>query len=363
MRELVIDGQRIADDTPPYIVAEIGHNHGGSLDRAKEMVRTAKDAGASSIKVQTRHPREVYAPTDEAGGYFYVSRNKQWMDAVYGKHREKLEFTVEQHADLFDYCREVGITAFSTPFDKSSADLLHSLDVPAFKVASGDATNIPLIQYIASKGKPMIVSTGGCTFGDVNRIYEALEHHTAGFALLQCSCIYPATSDILNLNIIPKYRACFPGQVVGLSTHHPRWEPSLAAYVLGARIIEHHYTNDRSWKGTDNNFSLTPSMLRELVDACEAIRDTGGDGFKQVDPREESYATERQKSLYWARDLAEGDTIAEDDVAIMCPGGGIPPYEIGNVVGHAVDRVCLHGERITDQDIVTIQTEAEYAIS
>ena len=205
MRELVIDGRLIADSEPAYVVAEIGHNHAGGLARAQDMVLSAKDAGASAVKFQTRHPKEVYQRGTEPGMYDFTSDNPQWMDPTYGQHREKLEFTYEEWHELFQYCRAHKITAFSTPFDFSSADLLNSLGVPAFKIASGDATNIPLIEYVAKFKKPMIVSTGGVEIEDVDRIYKALVNQVP-FALLQCSCIYPAPHNVLNLRAIATFR-------------------------------------------------------------------------------------------------------------------------------------------------------------
>jgi sialic acid synthase len=229
MREMVIDGRRIADDEPAWVCAEIGHNHGGDLYRAKDMVNTAQQGGASAVKFQMRTPKEVYAPTSEKGAYYYESANPQWMDPVYGKHREALEFTYEQWAELFAHCKKAGITAFATPFDKSSVDRLDSLGVSVFKIASGDATNIPLIKYAASKGKPLIISTGGCNIEDVVRIRRALlnpfgatDPREIPYAILQCSCIYPAPDDIMNLRVIETYREMFPSRVIGLSSHNRR---------------------------------------------------------------------------------------------------------------------------------------------
>ena len=165
MREIVIDGRRIADDTPAYITVDIGHNWAGDMGKMLAMIDAAAESGADAVKFQTRHPKEVYS-RDE---YNRTSDNEQWMDPVYGLHREALEPTYVQWEQIFQHCRDVGVTAFSTPFDFLSADLLHSLDVPAFKIASGDATNIPLIEYVARWGKPMIISTGGCSLEDAAR--------------------------------------------------------------------------------------------------------------------------------------------------------------------------------------------------
>jgi len=342
MRELTINGRLIADDEPAYLIAEIGHNHAGDLGKAVQMVDDAIDAGADAVKFQTRIPREVYAPGKMPGAYDFEADNPQWMAKSYGEHREALEFDEAQWRELFETCRARGITAFSTPFDHGSADMLARLDVPAFKIASGDATNTPLIRHVASFGKPMIVSTGGCNIEDVDRVVETLEPTGVPFALLQCSCIYPAPNNVLNLRVVSGYRERYENTVTGLSTHSPDWTPTLAAFVLGGRIFEHHFTHDRRWKGTDNNFSLLPVELRALRGACDTVLQALGSRDKKRDPREDAYTLERQKALYWKRDLPAGHKVTEDDVIALCPNPGpiaFQPYEIDLVVGETTREV------------------------
>ncbi len=349
MRELTIDGRRIADDEPVYLIAEIGHNHAGDLGKAVQMVDDAIDAGADAVKFQTRTPVEVYAPGAEPGAYDYEADNPQWMDKKYGAHRERLEFTYEEWAELFETCKARKITAFSTPFDHRSADLLNSLDVPAFKIASGDATNTPLLRHVAGFGKPMIVSTGGCSREDVERIVDTLDPTGAEFALLQCSCIYPAPPDVLNLRVIRTLSNRYPHHVIGLSTHSNEWHTSLAAYTLGARIIEHHFTSDREWKGTDNHFSLEPEHLRGLREACDTVRVALGANEKDVDPRELPFALERQKALYYRRDLPVGHRVTEDDIIALCPNthpAALQPFEMNAAVGTMLFEAVKRGDLV-----------------
>jgi sialic acid synthase len=350
MRELIIDSTRIADDTQVFAIAELGHNHSGDLGKAMDMVDTAKAAGASAVKFQTRHPKEVYAMQDQPGGYLYKSDHPQWMDETYGVHREKLEFDPVEWERLFDYCRTVGITAFSTPFDFSSADQLDELGVPAFKIASGDATNIPLIEHVARFGKPMIVSTGGLDEEDVDRVYMTLRDQVP-FALLQCSCIYPAPHDVMNLNVITTLRQTFPDIVIGLSTHNKSWLPTVAAVALGARIFEHHYTNDKMWKGTDNHFSLTQDSFSDLVRACETVQAALGSPGKAQDPREASYTLERQKKLVWAKDAFRGEALTREHFAILSPGDGIPPYRLDELMNDIAARDVVKGRDVVPDDI------------
>ena len=325
MREISIDGTRIADDEPAYIIADIGHNHARQMDRLEAMVDTAKASGVNAVKFQTRHPREVYAPHE----YNRQSDNKQWMDKTYGIHREKLEWSREEWRHVFDYCSGVGITAFSTPFDFRSLDLLIALEVSAIKIASGDATNHPLIAAAASHGRPLIISTGGANQKEVDEIVETMEKTTTPFALLQCSCIYPAPHDVLNLRAISTFRERY-SVVTGLSTHDPESHPTLAAFALGGRIFEHHYTNNRRWKGTDNAFSLTPPMMKKLREQLDDLLPALGTGEKKPDPREFSYTQERRKALYWS----------DSGISIQCPmiSGGIAPkhYSEGMVNANVI---------------------------
>ena len=346
-RSIRIGKFNIDDSGPAFVIAEIGHNHAGDMAKAKAMVLSAKESGASAVKFQTRHPKDVYSVSE----YNRTSDNPHWMDPVYGVHREKLEFSPEQWQELFGFCRGEEILAFSTPFDFRSVDLLESLDVSAYKVASGDATNIPLIEYIGKAGKPMIISTGGCSIEDVDRIYNALSRSRTPFALMQCSCIYPAPSRVMNLRVVNSYRERYPEIVVGLSSHSPEIHTTIGAFTLGARIFEHHFTNDRAWKGTDNHFSITPTTLKELVHALDEVSQALGDGLKYCFPEEESYTIERRKKLVWARDLPFGRRVESADIAIMCPGNGVQPYDIGTIVGSVLLHKVSQGADVRIVDI------------
>jgi sialic acid synthase len=332
MREITIDGIRIADDEPAYIVAEISANHGGDVAKARAMVRTAQANGASAVKFQTRTPREVYSPAMFSARF----DSPHAMAESYGPHREALEPTETEWGELFTYCRKLGITAFSTPFDGRSADQLRNLDVPAFKIASGDITNTILIRQVARFGRPVILSTGGSTMDDVQRAYAVASEYTDQVALMQCSCIYPSPADILNLRAIEHYRTSFPETAIGLSCHYPDWTPGIAAYTLGARLFEFHYTNDRSWKGTDNAFSLTPSMLGDFRRALDTTREALGSRDKFPDHRELAPAEERRKKLLWKTSLPAGHVVTMADLIPMCPGNGIPPYHASRLVGETL---------------------------
>lgn len=350
-RSLSIAGRLIADDERAYLIAEIGHNHGGSIERAMEMVGTAIASGADAVKFQTRVPRDVYAPGSRPGSYGFKSDNPNWMDQTYGVHREKLEFTHDQWAELFSYCREKHIAAFSTPFDLGSVDLLARLGVPAIKIASGDATNTPLIRHAAQVGVTLIISTGGCDTAEVDMVVETMSKTSTPFALLQCTCIYPAPLDALNLRVIETFRDRYPGVVTGLSTHNTSWTPTLAAFALGGRIFEHHYTNDRRWIGTDNSFSLTPAEFAALRAACDEVLPALGRRDKTQDTRERSFTIERRKALYWRQGIAKGRRVTEADLIALCPGEGVPPHATSRLIGRVVTRDITGRERVEWGDV------------
>ena len=332
MPDLVIDGQTVNQDSKAYIIVDIGHNHQGDLELAKEMVLAAKQSGGDAMKFQTRHPKDVYSVAE----YNRVSDNPNWFGRTYGEHREHLELADDEWQDLFEFCNEVEVTGFSTPFDFKSVDLLEKLNVPAYKVASGDATNIPMIKYIAETGKPVIVSTGGCNMSEVQRIYDEVMAINPQLALLQCTCIYPAPPDVQNLRVIGTYGESFPDVVTGLSTHNPNWWVNLAAYALGGRIFENHFTTDRTLKGTDQAFSLTPDMLREYRTAIDEVAVAMGSADKFQESIEEAPTLERRKKLVWANDLEAGHLVVAGDAVAKCPGDGVGPWMLDQIEGRKV---------------------------
>jgi len=341
---LVINGTRIADDSPCYVIAEIGNNHQGDIVKAKELFRRAKECGASAVKLQKRDNRALF--TSAAFERPYDNENS--FGPTYGLHREALELNLGEFRELKRYAeQEVGIDFFSTAFDVPSADLLAELDIPVFKVASSDLTNLPLLKHIARLGKPMIVSTGGGTMEDVERAYEAIAPINDQVCLLQCTSSYPAEPIDLDLGVIQTFRARFPDTVIGFSGHDNGIAMPLVAYVLGARVVEKHFTLNRAWKGTDHAFSLEPVGLRKLVRDLRRTREALGDGLKKRHPSELAGITKMAKSLVAARDLTAGHVLTRDDLALKCPGGGLPPYELERVLGRRLTAAIAEDDGIT----------------
>lgn len=334
MRKLIIDGKVIQDNGDCYVIAEIGHNHQGKLELAKEMFKAAKECGADAVKLQKRNNRELFT----AAGYNKPYDNPHSFGATYGEHREALEFGETEYKELKAYAAEIGVTMFATAFDFSSADFLEKLDMPAYKMASGDLKNIPLLTHVAKFQKPMIISTGGGTMEDVNRAYDAIMPINQQLCILQCTAGYPAEFNELNLSVLTTFRERFPSITVGLSSHDNGIAMALAAYMLGARVVEKHFTLNHTWKGTDQAFSLEPIGFRKLVRDLERVKVAIGNGVKQVYESEKAPIIKMGKKLVAARDLPAGHAIRREDIAIKSPGDGLQPYEIDKIIGRVTSQ-------------------------
>jgi N-acetylneuraminate synthase/sialic acid synthase len=343
MRNLTLDGKVIQDNSHCYVIAEIGHNHQGRLETAKEMFRVARECGADAVKLQKRDNRSLFTKA----GYAKPYDNPNSFGETYGEHREFLEFGWIEYKELMQYADEIGVTMFSTAFDFVSADFLAKLDIPIFKIASGDLKNIPLLTHIAEFQKPMILSTGGGTMEDVNRAYDAIMPINQQLCILQCTAGYPAEFDELNLQVIRTYRERFPNTTVGLSSHDNGIAMAVAAYMLGARVIEKHFTLNHTWKGTDHAFSLEPIGFRKMVRDLRRTKAAMGDGIKKVYDSEVNPITKMGKKLVAARELPEGCTIRREDIAIKSPGDGLSPYEIDKVIGRVTRQPLKEDDDIT----------------
>src|ERR671937_1274967 len=354
-RRLTIDGVDIYDGADCYVIAEIGHNHQGSVEQAKVMVTVAKDCSANAVKLQKRANRALY--TREFFDQPYD--NEFSFGPTYGEHREALELGRDDYIAVQRYAREIGITFFATPFDFESADFLAELDVPAFKMASADLVNTPLLRHVAAFGKPMLLSTGGATTDDVDRAVEAVRVNEQ-ICLMQCTAAYPCETEDLNLGMIPSLRERYPEYVIGLSDHQNGISMALVAYMLGARVIEKHFTLNHAWKGTDHAFSLMPEGLRKLVRDLHRVPAALGDEVKRPLPVEEPALRKMGKKLVAARDLEPGHVLAMQDVAIKSPAdGGLPPNQLERIVGMRLRRGLRFEENVLLEDLELVGTPIE----
>ena len=346
-RSLRIDSTEIGDDTDCYVIAELGHNHQGQLAVAKAMIKAAHECGVNAVKLQKRDNRALY--TREMYDRPYDNENS--FGPTYGAHREALELGREAYLELQHYARELGLTLFATAFDFPSADFLAELDMPAYKIASGDLTNIPLIKYVAALQKPLVVSTGGGSLADVQRVVDAVLPINPRLCLLQCTACYPAEPQTMNLRVITTLRETFPDVTIGLSDHQNGISMSVAAYVLGARVIEKHFTLNHASKGTDHAFSLEPIGMRKMVRDLQRARQALGDGIKRPQPDEQAPLYKMGKKLVAARDLAAGQVLCRADIAIKSPNNGLPPYELDRLIGQRLLRPLATDENFSFDDL------------
>ena len=348
MRALSIAGRRIDDDSPAYVIAEIGNNHQGSLERAKELVRAAADCGVDAVKFQKRSNRRLYTRALFDSPY----DNENSFGPTYGEHREALELDAEELAELRAVADAEGVALFATAFEEESADVLESLGLPAYKIASGDLTNTPLLRHVAAFGKPMIVSTGGATIEDVDRAVETILPLNTQLCLLQCTAAYPVDVEELNLGVITTYRERYPDVVIGLSDHQDGIAMSVVAHMLGARVVEKHFTLSHSWKGTDHAFSLMPEGMRKLVRDLGRVPAAIGDGVKRPLESEVRPLQKMGKQLVAARDLPAGHVLAPGDLVSKSPlDGGLPPYRVDELLGRELARAVAEDEAVLLADL------------
>jgi len=327
--EITIAGRRIGCDFPPYIIAELSANHNGRLETAICIIEEAKKAGADAVKLQTYKPDTITLDSDGEG---FRIHGGLWDGRTLYELYQEAHMPWEWHAPLFEHARKVGITIFSSPFDNTAVDLLEGLNAPAYKIASFEAVDLPLIKYVASTGKPMIISTG---MADAEEIQEAIEAAREGgckqLSILHCVSGYPAPAEDYNLHTIPDMIGRF-GLVTGLSDHTLDNTTAIASVALGASIIEKHFTLDRSGGGPDDSFSLEP---RELEALCRNSK-TAWAALGRVDygrKSSEQGNVQFRRSLYFVKALRAGDRVTADAVRSVRPGLGLAPKHLESVLG------------------------------
>jgi N-acetylneuraminate synthase/sialic acid synthase len=331
-RSLQIGSHQISDETDAYVIAEIGHNHQGSLEKARDLFHAAKMSGVHAVKLQKRDNKTLFTKA----AYDKPYENENSYGPTYGAHREALEFGKKEYAELASLAKDLKLDFFSTAFDFPSADFLAEMNPPAFKIASGDLKTIPLLKYVAKFGKPIILSTGGGGMTDILRAVDAILPINPHLSILHCTATYPTEPEDMHLRVITTLRDAFPDLVIGLSDHYNGIVMAPVAYVLGARIFEKHFTMNHTWKGTDHAFSLEPIGMHKMVRDLQRTRIALGGATKQQLPQEKGAITKMGKSLFAKRALPAGHLLTEADIAFKCPGGFIPPYEIDKLVGRTL---------------------------
>jgi pseudaminic acid synthase len=338
-----IAGRKIGDGYPPYVIAELSANHNGDIERAFRTIKAARDNGADAIKIQTYTADTMTIDCDREE---FLIRGGLWDGYKLYDLYKWAETPFDWHKAIFEYAAQVGITVFSTPFDESAVDLLESLRAPAYKIASFEATDLPLIRYVASKGKPVIMSTGMCSEAEIEEaVNSARDAGCKQLVLLHCISSYPAPIDQANLLQLPQLGARF-GTLAGLSDHTLGTVASVAAVALGASVIEKHFTLDRQDKGPDSEFSIQPEELAQLTrDAQAAWSALGRAGFERQKAEEPNRNFRR--SVYFVEDMAAGDTISMQHIRRIRPGFGLPPKHYDTLLGKKVRRSVQRGTPVT----------------
>jgi N,N'-diacetyllegionaminate synthase len=317
------------------MIAEAGVNHNGSLDLALRLIHEAKMAGADAVKFQTFLADRLVTRRAEKAAY--QKQSTRTAESQY-KMLKKLELSPEDHTVLLKRANKVGIVFLSSPFDAESADFLETLEMPLFKVPSGEITNHSFLRHLARKNKPMILSTGMSTLGEIEEALEVIYvEGNRAVTLLHCVTEYPAPVDQINLRAMHTLKEAF--QVpVGYSDHSPGTEIALAAVALGAEVIEKHFTLDRNLEGPDHRASLEPPELRQMITAARNIEQALGSGLKKPAPCELNNIAVARKSLVAVCRISPGEEITPDKVTIKRPGSGIAPKDLEKILGRVVSR-------------------------
>lgn len=332
-----------------FIIAELSANHGGELDIAIETVKAAKRAGADAIKIQTYTADTI--TLDVKSDYFKIDQGTRWDGQYLYDLYKEASLPWEWHKELFKVAKKEGLICFSSPFDKTAVDFLEELDNPIYKVASFEITDIPLIEYIASKGKPIIISTGIATVEDIELAIEACERNRNNqITILKCTSSYPALSKDANLLTIPDISERFNVQA-GLSDHTLGIEAPIVAVALGAKVIEKHFILDKKIGGPDSHFSLDEKEFSEMVKAIRKTEELLGDVDYQM-TKSKLKSREFSRSLFVAEDMNKDDVISNCNIRSVRPGYGLHPKYLKDIVGKKVNRNLKKGTPLSFDFII-----------
>jgi sialic acid synthase len=311
-----------------FVIAEIGHNHKGSVEIAKELFFSAKSCGADAVKLQKRSNLDLY--TKDFYNKIYESENS--YGKTYGQHREFLEFGKKEYKELIKYAKKIDLEFLCTPFDFKSLIFLEKLNIKAYKIASADLVNLPLQTAIAKTKKPIFLSTGGGNFVDIDRAVKNISKINKKLSILHCTAAYPVELKDMHLSVIKVLKKKYPNNPIGLSDHENGIDAAPLGYMLGARIFEKHFTLDRSWKGTDHAFSLEPEGLRKLIRNLRRIPLILGSKNKKILSSEKTPLQKMYKSIVASRDLKKDTILKYSDISFKSPGGGLKPYEYKKIL-------------------------------
>ncbi|XP_061625363.1 sialic acid synthase-like [Phyllopteryx taeniolatus] len=334
----------IGGDRPCFIIAEIGQNHQGDIEIAKKMIKMAKDCGADCAKFQKSELE--YKFNKRALERPYKTKNS-WGE-TYGEHKRHLEFSHEQYRELQKYAKDVGIFFTASGMDEMAVEFLHELNVPFFKVGSGDTNNFPYLEMAAKKGRPMVVSSGMQSIETMRRVYKTVKKHNQNFVILQCTSTYPLDPKDVNLRVITEFQKEFPDIPIGYSGHESGISISVAAVALGAKVIERHVTLDKTWRGSDHAGSLEPPELVEMVRSIRLVETALGSGLKKRLCCEEPFHRKLGKSVVAKVKIPKGTVLSLDMLAVkVAEPMGVPAEDIFQLVGKSVNHDVGEDESVT----------------
>lgn len=342
--EMQINASQFGPGHPTYLIAELSANHGGSLEHACDAVRAMKEAGADAVKLQTYTADTLTISSDRVE--FQVGKGTIWEGRTLHDLYQEAFTPWEWQPELFRLARELGMDCFSTPFDPTAVDFLETLDPPAYKVASFELVDLPLIEYIASKGRPIIMSTGMGSLAEISEAVDVVRKAGVPLTLLKCTSAYPSPPELMNLRTIPHMAEAF-GVPVGLSDHTLGTAVPVAAVALGACVIEKHFTLSRELPGPDSSFSLEPNEFRAMVDAVRVAEKALGKVNYSLTEKEEASKCFR-RSLFVVADIAAGQELTSENVRSIRPGYGLPPRELHRVLGRTAACDIARGTPLRD---------------
>jgi N-acetylneuraminate synthase len=352
--EIRIGNRSVGHDRPAYFIADIAANHDGSLERAKDLIHLAAEAGADAAKFQHFQAETIVSDFGFRHLDGQMSHQAKWKKSVFEVYKEA-SLNVDWTPALKETCDKAGITFFTAPY---ALDLVDFVDpfVPAYKIGSGDITWIEILEKIAAKNKPVLLATGASTADDVQRAVSAILRINPQLVLMQCNTNYTASLEnfkYIQLNVLRAYSAMYPGMILGLSDHTPGHATVLGAVALGARVIEKHFTDDMGREGPDHAFSMDPSTWRDMVDRTRELEAALGDGVKKTEDNEAQTAILQRRAIRARRELAAGTCLTAVDVEVLrpCPADALEPYFLPQVLGKSLTRNVKAGEHLRWADL------------
>lgn len=354
MSEIKIDGNIISTSAPTYFIADIAANHDGDLERAKELIYRCADAGANAAKFQHFTAKTIVSDYGFNALPGKQSHQASWKKSVYEVY-EDASLNHDWTPILKETCDDAGVTFFTSPYSLELVDKVDSF-VPAYKVGSGDISWHEIIDYMASKGKPVLLACGASSFDDICFAMETVLKHTNDVVLMQCNTNYTASSEnfkFINLNVLNTFRDMFPDVILGLSDHTPGHATVLGAVALGARVIEKHFTDDNNRDGPDHKFSMSPIAWREMVDRTRELEMSLGSGVKKVEQNEQETVILQRRAIRAKNNLDVGTVLTREHVEALrpCPINALAPYEIEKILGKSVRQNIPSGECIYWNDL------------